>query len=85
MGQILVRKINDDALEKLRILADEQDISLEALARRAIEKEAQQRTQAELRQAWADLETLRAAMPKGGPDSSRILRALRDGDESVDN
>lgn len=82
MGQILVRKIDDEALERLRVLADEQRLPLEALARKAIEAAARQKTQKELRQALSELENLRAHLPKGGPDSTRILRALRDGDGS---
>lgn len=81
MAQIIVRKINDEAMERLRMLASERNMSLEAFARRALEQEAEQSSQAELQQAWEKLEKMRAAVPKGVPDSTQILRALRDGDE----
>lgn len=85
MGQILVRKVDDEALERLRILADERKLSLEAFARLALEDAARQKSQEELRQALAELDELRKSWPKGGQDSTKILRALRDGDESFDD
>ena len=44
MGQILVRKIDDAALDRLRQLAKDRKMSLEALARQALEREAERRT-----------------------------------------
>jgi hypothetical protein len=85
MAQILVRKMDDAALERLRRLADECNLSLEALAREALEGAARQKTQAELQQMLTELEAFRKSRPKGGPDSTTTLRALRDGDETSDN
>lgn len=84
MGQILVRKIDDAALDRLRQLAEDRKMSLEALARQALEREARERTSDEIRRWLADLEDVRKHFPKSNEDSTVLLRALRDGDESDD-
>ena len=84
MGQILVRKINDEVLERLRRLADERKVPLEAFARQALERVSKQLTADEMREAFANLERVRAAFPKSDKNSTDTLRALRDGDD-VDN
>jgi plasmid stability protein len=84
MAQILVRKIDDDAMERLRIIARDRKKSVEGLVREAIEREAQQSTDEEFRQWLADLDELRKQFPKTDEDSTVILRALRDGDETDD-
>lgn len=85
MGQILIRKIDDEALERLRILAHDRNLSLEALAREAIESAARQKTQQELRSMHADLKKLRSKIPPSPHNSTDILRTLRDGDEAFND
>ena len=85
MAQILVRKMDDATLERLRRLADERNLSLEALAREALEEAARQKTQAELQQMLTELAAFRKGLPKGEPDSTTTLRALQDSDETSDN
>ena len=84
MGQILVRKISEETVERLRLLAEERNVSVEALAREALESAARRKTQDELRQTFAELDAFRTSLPKGGADSTAILRALRDGNEASD-
>jgi predicted transcriptional regulator len=85
MGQILIRKIDDEALERLRRLADERNLSLEALARGALEDAARQKTHDELRQMLTELDAFRRSLPKNAPDSTSTLRALRNNDETSDD
>lgn len=84
MGQILVRKINDEALARLRKLAEERNVPLEAYARQALEEFSRKLTNEEMRVALADLERLRAKFPKTDRNSTDTLRALRDGDDADD-
>jgi plasmid stability protein len=81
MGQILVRKIDDETIERLKKLAVERKTSVEALARQAIEREAQHKTGDELRDLRSEFENFSKSVPRGGVDSTILLRALRDGDE----
>lgn len=81
MGQILVRKIDDAAIERLKKLAEDRKISVEALAREALEREAQMRTESELRSLLTEFENFSKSFPKSDIDSSVYLRSLRDGDE----
>jgi predicted transcriptional regulator len=85
MGQILVRKMDDVALERLRRLAEERNLSLEALAREALEDAARQKTHDELRQMLTELEAFRQSLPKSDHDSTTTLRALRNDDETSDD
>ena len=84
MGQILVRKIDDGALERLKRLAADRKTSVEALARQAIEREAEQRTVGELRDLRSEFEKFSRSLPNEGVDSAVLLRALRDGNETDD-
>ena len=84
MAQILVRKIDDSAMERLRAIAQDRKTSVEGLAREAIEHVAQQKTVNELRDLRSEFEDFRKLLPKAGPDSTIVLRALRDGDETDD-
>ncbi|MCA3655204.1 MAG: hypothetical protein IOB85_01270 [Methylobacterium sp.] len=82
MGQILVRKIDDTVLERLKVLAKERNMPVEALARLALEEKAQRQTADEMR-AWLNrLGELRAMTPVKGIDSVPIIRELRDNDDS---
>ena len=83
MGQILVRKIDDDVLERLRAIAQDRKTSLEALARDALAREARQRTNAELREALLEMEKLRRLQPYA-EDSVPLLRELREDGPSDD-
>lgn len=84
MGQILVRKINDEALDRLRKLAEERNVPLEAYARQALEEFSRKLTNEEMHKAFEDLERLRSKFPKSNVNSTDVLRALRDGDETDD-
>lgn len=84
MGQILVRKIDDAALERLRLLARERKMPVEALAREALEEAANRRTVDEVRDGLRRLEELRRMSPPSNVDSVKLIRALREGDDSDD-
>jgi Ribonuclease G/E len=81
MGQILVRKIDDAVLERLKILAKDRDMPVEALARAAIEETARRRTNQEMREGLQRLHELWKSSPKSTVDSVPIIRSLRDGDD----
>ena len=68
MGQILVRKIDDEALERLKRLAADRKTSVEALARQAIEREAEQRTVGELRDLRSEFEKFSKKLKKLADD-----------------
>ena len=78
MGQILVRKIDDAALDRLRQLAEDRKMSLEALARQALEREAERKTSEEIRDSLIEIEKLRASFPSTDEDSTVLIRRLRD-------
>ena len=82
MGQILIRKIDDGALERLQILAKERGMPLEAYARAAIEEVAKRPTPEETRIWLERLDELRKMSPPSDVDSVSILRALRDSDDT---
>lgn len=84
MGQILIRKIDDGALERLQILAKERGMPLEALARKAIEQAALRQTEQESRDWLKRLEELRAMTPVRGVDSVPLIRKLREDDDTDD-
>jgi plasmid stability protein len=76
MGQILVRNLDDDVIERLKAKALERGTSLEQLAREALTEEARQSD----RTAWiARMDALRARMPADpGWDAAAEVRAARD-------
>jgi predicted transcriptional regulator len=78
MGQILVRKIDDAALDRLRQLAEDRKMSLEALARQALEREAERKTSEEIRVSLIEIEKLRTSFPSSDEDSTVLIRRLRD-------
>lgn len=82
MGQILIRKVDDAALERLQRHAKEQGLALEAFARAALEEYAQRRTTEETQEWLASLADLRNMTPRSNLNSVSILRQLRDGDET---
>lgn len=81
MGQILVRKIDDAVLERLKLLAKERNMPVEALARNALEEIANRRTDAETRQWLANMERIRRMSPPSNEDSVPLLRKLREDHE----
>lgn len=81
MGQILVRKIDDAVLERLKVLAKDQNMPVEALARSALEEKARRQTNEEIREGLKRLEELWRRSPSNSADSVPTLRALRDGDD----
>lgn len=84
MGQILVRKIDDAVLERLKVLAKERNMPVEALVRSTLEEAANRQTATEMRAWLKRLDELRAMTPVKGVDSVPIIRKLRDGDDSDD-
>jgi predicted transcriptional regulator len=84
MGQILVRKIDDEALERLKRLAADRKTSVEALARQAIEREAEQKTVDEMRAALIEIEEVRKLFPPSDEDSTILIRKLREDGPSDD-
>ena len=84
MGQILVRKIDDAVLERLKLLANDRNMPVEALARVALEEVAKRRTEKEMRSWLSRLDELRAMTPVKGIDSVPIIRELREHDDSDD-
>ncbi|MCA3630835.1 MAG: ribbon-helix-helix protein, CopG family [Methylobacterium sp.] len=84
MGQILVRKIDDALLERLKLLAKDRNMPVEALARAALEEAAQRRTSEETRDWLERMERLRAMTPASTVDSVTILRAMRDNNDTDD-
>jgi hypothetical protein len=74
MGQILIRNLDEAALERLRLRADELRIPLERLLREAIHDLARP-TQAEL---WAEAARLRESIGPVSGDSTDFIRRDRD-------
>jgi predicted transcriptional regulator len=78
MAQILVRKIDDHAMERLKLLAEDRKMSLEALARQALEREAERTTAKEFSEALIEIEKLRKLFPPSDEDSTVMIRKLRE-------
>jgi plasmid stability protein len=74
MGQILVRNLDETALKRLRLRADERHIPLERLIRDAIHDLARP-TQDEL---LAEADRLRKAIGSVSGDSTELIRRDRD-------
>jgi plasmid stability protein len=79
MGQMVVRKINDEALERFKARARSEGVSAEALLRRMIETEPARMTR---EQALKRADELRAMTPRSDICSVELLHALRDGDDA---
>lgn len=80
MGQIVVRQLNDAALQRLKIRAREQNTSVEALAREAIHKAAELTVQEKLALARRMQEAGRRAQIPGAPQTPgwKLIREDRD-------
>ncbi|KAF0230802.1 MAG: hypothetical protein FD175_1249 [Beijerinckiaceae bacterium] len=84
MGQIVVRKIDDGLLDRLRMVAKDRNLPLEAFARNVLEEAAQRRTAAETREWLKKLDEVRDMTLVKGLDSVPLIRKLREGDETDD-
>lgn len=77
MGQLLVRNLDDDVIAKLKLLASQENASLEQTARRIL-SDSVRLTKA---QAFAELDRIRATTKPSSVSSVELLRAFRDGDD----
>jgi plasmid stability protein len=77
MGDILVRKVDDDAIARLKQRAAAEKRSVNELAREAIERAARP-SRAELLRRAAEI---RAMSPYSDVDSTQLIREDRDNDE----
>ena len=80
MGQMVVRNIDDEALERFKRKAAAANKSAEAFARELIH--AASRPSKE--HAWAELDRIRAMSKPSEENSTAVIRALRDGDDDTD-
>jgi plasmid stability protein len=78
MGQMVVRKIDDEALARFKARAKHEGVSAEALLRRMIEAEPRRMSREE---ALKRMDELRAMTPKSNVSSVELLRAMRDGND----
>jgi plasmid stability protein len=76
MGQMVVRKIDDEALIRFKARAKNEGLSAEALVRRMIEAESRPLSRID---ALKRMDELRAMTPERLDSSVPLLRALRDG------
>ena len=77
MGQVLVRNIEGDVLERLKVRAKKAGLSLEEVARNAL-REAAKPSKSEV---WAEIDRLGAMSPYSPVDSTALIRDDRDNDE----
>ncbi|WP_270937621.1 FitA-like ribbon-helix-helix domain-containing protein [Falsiroseomonas oryzae] len=80
MAQVLVRQVDEAVVESLKRKAAARGTSLEAYVREIMTRDAQE-TRAEL---VARLRARMAGQPQQTSDSTRLLRAFRDGDGEGD-
>lgn len=80
MGQILVRQLDDAAIERLKRRARERNMSVEALAREAIHKAAELSLEEKLALVRASHEWSRSARVPGAPQTLGVdlIREDRD-------
>ena len=78
MGQVLVRNIEDDVIERLKANAKKAGVSLEEVARNAL-RDAAKPSKTDL---LAELDRIRAMSPYSPVDSTALIREDRDNDES---
>lgn len=74
MGQMLVRNLEDDVIERLRQLAKSEGVSLEEVSRRALRAHARP-CQDEI---IAAVESIRALSSPSDADSTSYIREMRD-------
>ncbi len=82
MAQILVRQLDDAAVERLKLRAKERNTSVEALAREAIHKAAELSTQEKLALVRRSQEWSRRVRVPGAPQTLGVdlIREDRDDD-----
>lgn len=74
MGQVLVRNLEDDVIERLKRKAKADGTSLEDVARNAL-REAARPSREEL---LAEIDRIRAMNPPSDFDSTAVIRDMRD-------
>ncbi len=77
MGQILIRNLDDDVIERLKARAARDKTSLEQMLRQILIDVAKP-SKAEV---WAEIDRIRAMTPKRLDSSVPLIRAFRDGDD----
>jgi plasmid stability protein len=77
MGQVLVRKLEDKVIERLRAKAKASGRSLEEFARAALRKAAEPSPE----EVWAEIDRFRARIGPLSGDSTAMIREDRDNDE----
>jgi plasmid stability protein len=78
MGQVLIRNVNDEALERLKARARKEKTSLEQLLRDLLHREAKPSRE----EIWAEIDRVRAMTEQITADSTALIRADRDNDET---
>jgi plasmid stability protein len=77
MGQVLIRNIDDDALERLKTRAARQKTSLEQLLRELVHREAKPTRE----EVWSQIDRIRERIGPVPGDSTALIREDRDNDE----
>lgn len=77
MGQVLVRNLEDDVIERLKANAKKAGVSLEELARNALRAAAKPSKE----DVWAEIDRLRERIGPLSGDSTDFIREDRDNDE----
>lgn len=74
MAQVLVRGLEQEVVDRLKAKAKASGTSLEEFARRALRDVAKPSKD----EAWAEIDRIRAMMPKSDFDSTAYIREMRD-------
>jgi plasmid stability protein len=77
MGQVLVRNLDDEVIQRLKAKAKASGTSLEEIARDALRRAAEP-SRAEL---WAEIDRVRERIGPVAGDSTAFIREDRDDDE----
>ncbi len=77
MGQMIVRNIDDEALDRFKRKAAASNKSAEALARELIQAAARPSKE----EVWVEIDRIRAMSKPSDVDSTGFIRAFRDGDD----
>lgn len=77
MGQVLVRNLDDDIIERLKKKAAQEEKSLEQVLREIIAAGAGPSRE----QDWKEIDEFRAQVGSVGADFVEIIREFRDNDE----
>lgn len=74
MGQVLVRKLEDEVIQRLKSKAKAQGQSLEEFARQTLRQAAQPARE----EVWAEIDRIRSENPPSDFDSTAYIREMRD-------